>query len=177
MVVDYRDNMLSCFNQLFTEHGTTVHRCSDRLEAMSKLWELVASDIRIRAIISSWRLQDDEARQFYSLIGREVDHTSLNIYRNSLKIDPTQQTFLVCYTHHPEEAVQNLRQARLYQHVAVADMRHVTPEDIVQALVTKDRDGVIDYFHQQIRCNLEQRTPVDKAACYPQPLSGLNKSW
>jgi hypothetical protein len=107
LLVDYGVNNLDILAKRLELVGVIPHKCISRIDALGKLWELVSNHIIPRGVISSWLLDDPEGREFYSLIGREIDHTSLSLFRNAAKLDP-RDTILICYTNNLPETCGEL---------------------------------------------------------------------
>lgn len=109
--------------------GVVVHQCSDRIEALGKYWILFSEGVIPRAVVASWLMDTPESRSFFSLIGREVDHTSLSLFRNASQLDP--EGILACYTDRPAETLQELSGEGLAGLVQVLDLELVRLEDIL----------------------------------------------
>jgi len=169
LLVDYRPNLLDLFARLFDAQGAITHRCVDRMDAIGKLWELIDKGIHPRALLTNWVLDDPEARKFYHLIGREVDHTSLGLLRNATIMDPEGHTVLVCYTDDPTEAIPNLSAERLIDKVALVNSHQHRPEEIVKILLRDERTRILNYFQE------EAKTDSYRKAMSKRTLSGVTQ--
>lgn len=110
LVVDYDDRRRNTIQQLFSGRQIIFHEAKNRTEGLGRLWELAAEGITPRAVLSSWLLDEPKARDFFRLIGREIDHTCLSLLTNILKIDTANttpnKTILVCYTSTFDQAAE-----------------------------------------------------------------------
>ena len=126
LIIDYNAARRGDIIALFAGRPIIFHEASGRTEGLGRLWELAAEGITPRAVLTSWLLDEPDARKFFSLIGREVDHTSLSLLQNMLRIDeanPTHRTMLVCYATsqaEAEEAMGELAAEELDERVALA---------------------------------------------------------
>lgn len=157
LLVDYQLDVLNKFESVFSQHGTITHHCHDRIDAHGKLWELVNKGITPRAIITNWILQDDKAREFYRAIGREVDHTSFNLLRNAITIDPENKTILVCYTKDPQEATSTLSSSGLLDRVVVVNRNNTTIETLAAILMRDERTRIVQYFREEVQTDSFRR--------------------
>lgn len=130
VLVDYDSERREAVTRaLKQDSGVCVHGVSTRSEAIGVLWSLAAHGIFPRAILSAWLLEDPEAREFYSLISREIDHTCLTLLKHCARIDEQHnavgqdRTSIVCYapTDLLGEALYNIQEEGLGDRVAVID--------------------------------------------------------
>lgn len=171
LLVDYRPQVLDEFDHIFSQHGAIIHRCCDRLDAIGKLWELVNKGIRPRAIITNWLLQDEDAREFYKMIQREVDLTAHNLLKNAVIMDPDRQTILICYTRDPKEATATLGAENLLDSVVVVDRNETTIEELATILMRDERTRIVEYFKSEIQTD-QFRREIENAV----PASGVHPS-
>lgn len=143
LLVDYQTNRLAQLDEAFKGENAIVHTTSSRVDAMGMLWELIRARIKPRAVISSWLLDDPQGRAFYSAIGREVDHTSLSLWRNVAKLD-SSETIMLCYSDsHIREAAAELSNEGLDRHVVLSDISRRPVSDVVRLLFSDERTRII----------------------------------
>lgn len=148
LVVDYREDILKQFKNCLENKNISTHIFTNRLDALSRLWEMVDKKVYPRAIITNWLLNDPEAREFYSLIHREVDHTSLNLVKNAAKMDIDNKTIIICYTDRPGETQKQLAHLDLLDQIAVLDSDEHSVDDVVRILLRDERSRILDEYAQ-----------------------------
>jgi hypothetical protein len=126
LIVDYCEERRKELRGLLLRERVVCHEAGNRMEAIGRLWELASLGVIPRAVITNWLLDEPKAREFFSLIGREIDHTSLNFIKNVMKIDlaneAANKTITICYAETDEladEAVSELAGEGLTDQVAV----------------------------------------------------------
>jgi len=152
LLVDYRPNVLQDLSDKFSEHSAFVHTALNRTDALGKLWALASDRIIPRAIISSWLLDDPEGRRFYKLIGREIDHTSLYLFKQAAKLDeiyPEHNTIMLCYAEDTAEAAFELSLSGLSDKVGIADAADGL-DKLVGLLATDDRNQILTKLKRQV---------------------------
>lgn len=173
LLVDYNERTRDKFDHLFSQSGAIAHPCSDRIDAIGKLWELVNKGISPRAIITNWILEDEAAREFYQKIKREVDMTSANLLKNAKVMDEEKaeenRTILICYTDKPKEATIALAKLELLDTVIVVNMQNTTIEELVQILMRDERTKIVEYFREEVKTDSFTREINES-----QPISGID---
>lgn len=162
LIVDYRQDILDQLSQRFSENRAIAHQCHDRIEAHGKLWELVNKGVTPRAILTNWLLQDDKARAFYAAIGREVDHTSLNLLHNAVNIDREDQTIIVCYSKDHLETTSAVETAGILDKVVIVNQNTTTIEEMVRILMRDERTRIIKHFKEESKTDAFRRKLKEK---------------
>lgn len=154
LIVDYDEGRRDTLCSLFDDHAAQIHPAKGKAEALGILWQLASNGIVPRAIMANWLMDDPQAREFFSLVGREIDHTCLDLLKNAIKIDESisdAETIMICYTDEKMmgEALLELQAEHLNHRVALACLNDGLQE-LADSLFRDERTRIMKRLAQDI---------------------------
>lgn len=143
LLVDYDQGNRRRLIEAFDDEQATIHECRSRWEAAGMLMDLLREGILPRGVLANWLLDDPQRRAFYREVGREVDHTSMSLFRDAAAADRENRTIMVCYTHLYEEALSELTAEQLDTKVAVANLGTMDLGMVAKMLMQDERTRIV----------------------------------